>query len=309
MNVRRTSLLLIAATAGAVLCAACSAESIIKMPPAQMMAVAPEASKTPPSPAVSSAETRLTAFEDKLAALSTSQPGVIPAAVKAYKSLFSARDPVGLRDEALVGLMDFTDGVVKTLQEQDVLGAMPVSDKTMAEARAEYEPQGLAVETSEGMAYVIANPAWLRKQLQGAITPAWDQYLALRAHDAKAQFAEDGAIAVPWEELRTRYLAWEGFLKTYPAFPMADEARDTKKAYLMHYLVGMNNTPIDDWETHKLRAEVKTSYEKFIANNKQSAAYPLVRDFYQLLKDSRFTVGNATHAFLVTKQIVPPEEP
>jgi len=83
---------------------------------------------------------------------------------------------------------------------------------------------------------------------------------------------------------------WEQFLRTYPGFVAKDEIRDRLDVYVRTFVTGMDNSRINNFNSKKLRPDVRAAYEVFIRENRDSAYYTLVRDYYEMLKRKQFNV-------------------
>ena len=71
------------------------------------------------------------------------------------------------------------------------------------------------------------------------------------------------------------------------------------QSYLIIYLEGVDNSPIfDKWNTRKMKPEFKTSYEKFLSENKDSKYYPMVEELYNKSKSNDFTWDRDFDAWL-----------
>jgi hypothetical protein len=131
-------------------------------------------------------------------------------------------------------------------------------------------------------------------------------YLKLNAFENKSRFEEDYRILIPWDAIRERIISRENFIKKYPDFPENEEVRKYLEGYIGSYLGGLDNSKITNYPNdNKLKPDIKNSYEKFIVINKTSSYYKLVLDYYNLLRQHNFIVGEYVNVFLKKRGFSP----
>ena len=84
----------------------------------------------------------------------------------------------------------------------------------------------------------------------------------------------------------------EKFVKKYPDFTDIDGVNFTLNKYLDIYLMGLDNTPVFTIWDNKMNPEFKSSYEKFLNENKDSKYYPMVEELYSKAKENNFNCDN-----------------
>ena len=110
---------------------------------------------------------------------------------------------------------------------------------------------------------------------------------------------QDGGLMVPPDTLREYIIFLEKFVEQNPEFILISDAKDILESYLMTYLEGIDNSPIfDKWNTRKMLPEFKTSYEKFLSENKDSKYYPMVEELYNKSKANDFNWDRDFDAWL-----------
>ena len=99
----------------------------------------------------------------------------------------------------------------------------------------------------------------------------------------------DGGLMIPPDTVREYIIFLEMFTAKNPEFVLISDAKDILDSYLMIYLEGIDNSPIfDKWNTGKMKPEFKTSYERFLSENKDSKYYPMVEELYNKSKENNF---------------------
>ena len=137
------------------------------------------------------------------------------------------------------------------------------------------------------------------------LPPEWRSYFEQQGRQSR--LTEDGALQVPWDELRTRIVFWEHFLKQYPAFPLRESLQDSLDEYLGMWLGGVGSSAIADAGESgggaMLLTGVRKSYERFLRDNKDSTNYSLVHSYYQLLAGRKFIPDQVTQDFLAKRKV------
>jgi hypothetical protein len=157
---------------------------------------------------------------------------------------------------------------------------------------------GWTVKVSEGDYYLGELPNWFATEFKEILTPAYWEYFRLRSQEIKEGFSEDAGLLISWEQLRKRIITWENFLNQYPDFVERLNIQPYLAAYLSTYLGGIDNSTIYDLNNLALKQEVKTSYENFIKQDKDSKYHHIVQEYYAMLKKHGFIVPKNYAAFL-----------
>ena len=111
----------------------------------------------------------------------------------------------------------------------------------------------------------------------------WLYILSKRQNDL-----EDAGLMISVEELRKAIVSISDFIKKYPNFVAKDDADEKLKYYYFYYLDGIDNSPIYDYETNKVKSSYINSYKTFIDTNKDCIGYKTVENYYKKLKNNNF---------------------
>lgn len=111
----------------------------------------------------------------------------------------------------------------------------------------------------------------------------WLYILSKRQNDL-----EDAGLMISVEELRKAIVSISDFIKKYPNFVAKDNVDEKLKYYYFYYLDGIDNSPIYDYETNKVKFSYINSYKTFIDNNKDCIGYKTVENYYNKLKNNNF---------------------
>ena len=151
-----------------------------------------------------------------------------------------------------------------------------------------YKDNWVKLPCVEGSYFYAVNSGYLQKKYGKYLSPAYNEWLKFILK--RESVMQDGGLTVPPDTLREYIISLEKFIKQYPEFVLIDDAQDFLESYLMTYLEGIDNSPIfDKWNTQKMLPEFKSSYEKFLSENKDSKYYPMVEELYNKAKENDFT--------------------
>ena len=139
----------------------------------------------------------------------------------------------------------------------------------------------------EGCYFYAVNSDYLLEKYGKYLSSSYNEWLKFIIK--RESVMQDGGLTVPPDTLREYILFLEKFVEQNPNFILISDAKDILNSYLMTYLEGIDNSPIfDKWNTRKMKPEFKESYEKFLAENKDSKYYPMVEELYNKSKDNDF---------------------
>ena len=139
----------------------------------------------------------------------------------------------------------------------------------------------------EGCYFYAVNSDYLLEKYGKYLSSSYNEWLKFIIK--RESVMQDGGLIVPPDTLREYILFLEKFVEQNPNFILISDAKDILNSYLMTYLEGIDNSPIfDKWNTRKMKPEFKESYEKFLAENKDSKYYPMVEELYNKSKDNDF---------------------
>jgi len=179
--------------------------------------------------------------------------------------------------------------------------ANPIPAEKRRKIESSISKVGWSLKESEGAYYIGESGGWFEKRFASILTEPYRQYFNNRTKEIKEGFSEDAGLLISWEQLRKRIARWEQFLKSYPNFEETSEVQAYLNRYIGTFLSGMDNSKIYDLDTKKLTTEVRSAYEKYLKENKNSAYYVRVKDFYEMLKKNKFIVPEDSNEYLKKK--------
>jgi hypothetical protein len=100
----------------------------------------------------------------------------------------------------------------------------------------------------------------------GRISEEMNDYAAFMSLDSDSRWASDAELSITLEELGDRVAKAETFLTKYPAAEREEDVLTKYRVYLGAFLGGIDNTPLVDYGTGKIKGEFIAAYEYFINN-------------------------------------------
>lgn len=149
-----------------------------------------------------------------------------------------------------------------------------------------FEPYGMDLMFTEGEPYLVEDTKYTVRKFSKFLSSPWQEYLKLRAKES-GEFLDDGELTISWDELRKRIIFWEEFINKYPKFPENDEIKAKLADYLNWYICGRYGYYYDG-KNNIMKPELKNSYKRFLKENKKSKFYPIINNWYAVLKKNNF---------------------
>ena len=201
---------------------------------------------------------------------------------------FSKGQDESTREKLLFRFREYYYNVLREYNEQHEIGGFPIEDSEINKLNLSLSKAGWVVKDSEGYYYLGELAGWFESRFENILTPNYKEYFYLRSKDIRKGFSEDAGLMISWEQLRKRISTWDDFLSKYPNFVENHNIESYLEMYIATYLWGMDNSRIYEFETMRLKDEVKESYEKFIIENSNSRYFSLVKGFYEILSNDKF---------------------
>lgn len=168
----------------------------------------------------------------------------------------------------------FTESQIPNIKDESVRGLVK---QTLA--------GGYKLETTEGYIFPVVDYSKLMT-FSDKVTTAMQTYLDLMAMESNEKTASDGGLVISLEELTRRTLAAESYVITFPDTAERMKVEDRFIQYLNYYLVGLNNTPIFDYETFILLPEVKAQFEQMVESHSETVVGQLTKQMLTILSES-----------------------
>ena len=128
--------------------------------------------------------------------------------------------------------------------------------------------------------------------LGGKLSDAYNQYFSLTAKYLTGYLVDDMALMISWDDLAQWLIDWSAFEAEYPDFVDIDEVWGNLRfgMYLYAGCFNLDNTPMIDFSKNTLTPEVRSSYEKFLADPASESCiyYDEIKALYGLWRDNNF---------------------
>ncbi len=190
--------------------------------------------------------------------------------------------------EEVTGRLDQATGIQSDVLEDTV---------TSRQLTTLLAKHGFALEYSEGNAYADEDMGYWARLFDGALTPAMQKYVGLRATEQAMRFSEDAVLQISWDELAGRAVTWEQFADSYPDFSWQEASRFWYNTYLSAYLTGMANSRVFS-DSGTLEPGVRASYEHLVARYPLTRTAQLVAQYLTLLKQNGYRQSAAIDSLL-----------
>ncbi|MED5016805.1 hypothetical protein P9847_05745 [Paenibacillus chibensis] len=156
--------------------------------------------------------------------------------------------------------------LMKLMKSGDDLTSLinKTSDKNLKALFKGARDSGYRLETSEGMFYLVVDYPRFQK-VRSYVTADIKSYIDIMTAETKAPFANDAALSIGWTEVTKRALAQEAFVKTFPHSNRTAQVNNLYTQYLSISMSGLNNTPLFDYDTHKVDAKAKAALQAAVS--------------------------------------------
>jgi hypothetical protein len=181
-------------------------------------------------------------------------------------------------DKAVIGLVQVQQARLKDYEDkmfspeiniplnnykyEDLLLLRNIKEEDIKNLLQDVFSNGYKLSASEGMYYPEIDYDKILKDFGGHASDKVAGYLEIMAAESNKHFASDAALIVSPDELADRIVKAEKFINSYPDFELVQQVEQFHSYYLTAYLLGLNNTPLFDYQTEKAKDSFIESYEK-----------------------------------------------
>lgn len=238
---------------------------------------------------------KIDAYQKYLNTLDTTSAGSATLAAAKYKELFNNSDTL-VNDRAYTIFEEYYTrlmfGLNEYFESDNTINKIPGSLKL--DNPATYPPQlakyaedlkanGFEFIESEGDLQISEDRDFIAKWFYPLVSATMKKYLEEVNKENKEGFAEDEALLIPANELSERAIWWENFTAYYPHFALINEAIHQKQLYLTCLLKGLDNSPVLNYDSHRLTEFFKIAYVRLISKHPDASATKMVKPYYEAL--------------------------
>ena len=239
-----------------------------------------------------------------LGALDTSNVTTATLAAKEYKELFSGGDTV-VNDKAyalfdvyysrlMQGLNDHfeSDETFNKMGSGVVAGNPSAYPPKLAKYAAVLKDNGFEFIQSEGDLAIGQDRDFVVKWFYPSVSATMKKYLDQVNKENKDGLDDDDALLISANDLAERAVWWENFAAAYPHFVLIENVLQQRGLYLTILLKGLDNSPVLNYDSHKLTEFYRMAYKQLLAKHPEAMATKMVKPYYEALLDNNTTAAN-----------------
>lgn len=243
-------------------------------------------------------------LEDYLLALDSNDIASVNKATTKYIELFDEKDSIE-NDKGVVLILRymemitmnasgsaFEEGVnYRPLVGVEAEGGEHDVPSELSDAYAKINQNGFRVRETEGMFTLEINPFFIQEIFYAYISPNFEIYLQQLGKENLEGFAEDAAIAIPFQNLVQRVIWWEEFAHNTQNTSVGLMAKKQYDKYFNCLTIGMDNTPAI--ESEQLAPYFQQAYTYLKDFAPQSDTYQKLQPYIALLQDQKLEEAKA----------------
>ncbi len=199
---------------------------------------------------------------------------------------------IDLIEVAQTRLKDYEDKIfspeinipLNNYKYEDLAQLQNIKEEDIKNLLQEAFNNGYKLAASEGMYYLEIDYDKMLKDFGGHISDEVAGFLEIMAAEGDKHFASDAALTISLDELANRIVKTEKYIETYPDFALSQQVKQFHSWYLKAYLLGLNNTPLFDYQTEKAKDKFLESYETTINSQKGTKLAGIMEEYLALLK-------------------------
>ncbi len=178
--------------------------------------------------------------------------------------------------------------IVNNYKYEDLLQLQNIKEDSIRNLLSEAFSNGYKLSMSEGMYYFEIDYDQILKDFGPYASDKVARYLEIMAAESNKHFASDAALIISLDELASRTVKTEKYIGSYPDFAQIQQVKQFHNYYLKAYLLGLNNTPLFDYQSGKAKDTFLKSYADTIANQKGTKLAAILEEYLTLLEKSDY---------------------
>jgi len=177
---------------------------------------------------------------------------------------------------------------VNNYKYEDLVQLQNIKEDSIRNLLQDAFSNGYRLSVSEGMYYFEIDYDKIFKDFGPYASDRVAGYLEIMAAESNRHFASDAALIISLDELANRTVKTEKYIDSYPDFIFIQQVKQFHNYYLKAYLLGLNNTPLFDYQTEKAKESFLKSYENTIANQQGTKLAAILEEYLTLLERSDY---------------------
>lgn len=160
------------------------------------------------------------------------------------------------------------------------------SEKEQEELKENCKETGLKIAQYEGFGVYEIDYDYIYLKYKDQVSPQmliWLEYLK-----NNSQIIDDMSLLVDIEQIRNNITILENLVVNNPNFIARNEVVEELNRNAKLYVFNLDNSPIFDIETGKIKENYKESYERFLKENRESKFYNDIANIYKLISNNNY---------------------
>ncbi|AFS79753.1 hypothetical protein Curi_c27600 [Gottschalkia acidurici 9a] len=171
-----------------------------------------------------------------------------------------------------------------------------IQDNDLKNILIKTRDSGYKVETAEGMYFPIINYEYYKKYSSN-VTDDLKDYIDIMAAESNKVPVKDAALIIGWDEIVSRTLDQERFLKNHENSVKSSEIEELKKRYLTFMLYGANNTPLFSYDSGMIDENAKNIYLDILKSNEESGTIQMLRNYMDILSKTGYKLSDEAEKY------------
>lgn len=182
-----------------------------------------------------------------------------------------------------------TETAINKYRYQDLVQLRNIREDSIKSLLQDAYSNGYKLAASEGMYYFEVNYGKIMKDFGSYVLDDTAGYLEIMSEEYDSHTASDAALVISPDELADRIVRTGKFIDRYPAFARIEQVKMLHRNYLRAYLLGLDNTPLFDFQSKKAKDYFLQSYQNTRDVYKGTELAVIVGEYLILLERSDYT--------------------
>lgn len=156
---------------------------------------------------------------------------------------------------------------------------------------------GYKLESAEGYYFPVIDYGAYRKY-KLYVTNDIRDYISIMAAESDLPSAKDSGLLIAWNEVASRALSQESFMKSYPRSNRISIVKSLYNMYLVDTFYGLDNTPLFHYDNLEMDLEAQKSYAALLTKHEERTPYLDKLDgFMKLLKENGYVLDDLAEKY------------
>ncbi|WP_438349236.1 hypothetical protein ACP8HI_00630 [Paenibacillus sp. FA6] len=192
------------------------------------------------------------------------------------------------------------ENIAKLYKQNDTFGTLiaRTTNPTLRTLFQGAQDSGFKLETAEGTFFPVIDYEGFANY-RPYVMKDIKSYIDIMAVESANPPAKDAALIISWEEVTTRALSQESFVKLYTNSNRTKQVQNLYQQYVINTVYGQNNTPLFDYESKTMNPEAKDTYLSLLAKEgtTNSGYLKKLQSYMDVLKDNNYKLNATVEKF------------